>query len=104
MMQIHILDAQNHLQPFESQIRESAAHAVSNISQYLNPGVDICFSHDPEHCNPKLGIGGGAFNPRLLHIFLDARNDNIASSIDKELLAVLAHEIHHCVRMEKVED
>jgi uncharacterized protein YjaZ len=104
MMQIHILDAENHLQAFESQIRESAAHAISSISQYLDLDLDIRFSHDPEHCNPKLGIGGGAFNSGLLHIFLDSSNDNIASSIDNELLAVLAHEIHHCVRMEKVED
>ncbi len=104
MMQIHILDAQNRLQPFKSLIRDSAKRAIEQISTRLSPVLDICFSDSPDHCNPELGIGGGAFSPRLLHVFLDPTNDKIVSSIDKELLAVLAHEVHHCVRMEQIAD
>ncbi|RLA39477.1 MAG: hypothetical protein DRR42_27150 [Gammaproteobacteria bacterium] len=62
--------------------------------------LDVCVSHHPEGANPKLGIGGAAYSPIQLHIFLDANNSYVATAIKQELPAVLAHEMHHCARMQ----
>lgn len=76
---------------------------VTKIGDLLPiPALDVCVSHFPEGANTELGIGGSSYTESLLHIFLDANNPNLRSSIENELPAVLAHEMHHCARVVEV--
>ena len=104
MIEYHYLDVTGLLSPFKNILHQYVTEAIDVVGPRLDICADLCISHDPPNCNPEMGIGGGAFSPSLMHIFLDANNPNIEQSIRDEILAVLAHESHHCVRMQKVPD
>lgn len=98
----HFLDSTGQLSPYKEHIHQYVGKAIEVVDGRLEICTDLCVGHEPYHCNPDLGIGGGAFSPSLMHIFLDANNPKLTESIRKELLAVLAHEAHHCARMQSV--
>lgn len=100
-IQHHILDASGVLAPFRSKLEGVVSRTIAIIDNLLPiASLDVCVSHHPAGSNPDLGIGGAAFDAIQLHIFLDANNSNLASAIELELPAVLAHEMHHCARMQ----
>ena len=100
-IQYHILDASGVLAPFHSTIEDAVIRSIGIVGDLLPiASLDVCVSHHPEGSNPKLGIGGAAYSPIQLHIFLDANNSHLATAIEQELPAVLAHEMHHCARMQ----
>lgn len=103
-MSWQILHATGRLRKHEPQISEVLHQAIGLLSGYFDIDLDICVADSPEHSNPILGIGGGAFSSSLLVIFLDPDHTDIRETIAQELLAVLAHEVHHCVRMASVKD
>jgi len=104
MIEYHYLDVTGQLSPFKNILHKYVTEAIAAIDPRLDICADLCLSHDPLNCNPELGIGGVAFSQSLMHIFLDANNPNLEQSIREEVLAVLAHESHHCVRIQKVPD
>ncbi len=99
-IQHHILDASGVLCPYRSKLEDVVSRTIGIVDNLLPiASLDICVSHHPAGSNPKLGIGGAAFDAIQLHIVLDAENSNMASAIEHELPAVLAHEMHHCARL-----
>jgi uncharacterized protein YjaZ len=100
-IQHHILDASGVLAPFRAKLEDVVSRTIGVIDNLLPiASLDVCVSHHPAGSNPKLGIGGAAFDAIQLHIFLDANNNDLASAIEQELPAVLAHEMHHCARLQ----
>ncbi|MAC34984.1 MAG: hypothetical protein CME38_15495 [Haliea sp.] len=104
MMSWQILHATGRLRKHEPQISEALHEAIGLLSRYFDIDLDICVADSREHSNPILGIGGGALSSSLLVIFLDPDHAGIRETIAQDLLAVLAHEVHHCVRMASVKD
>ena len=102
-IQHHILDASNVLSPYRELLDSNLECLITQISDLLPVrALDICVSNFPEGTNPELGIGGSSYTESLLHIFLDANNPNLQSSIESELAAVLAHEMHHSARLAEI--
>jgi len=91
------------LSPYRELLDSNLEYLITQISDLLPIcSLDICVSNFPEGVNAKLGIGGASYTESLLHIFLDANNPNLRSSIERELAAVLAHEMHHCARVAEI--
>ncbi len=97
-----LLDSTGRLAPHAASIKEAVEAALDVIHTYFECDIDVCISYFPGGTNPDLGIGGGSFSPHLLNIFLDTENPKVAHSINAEMLAVLAHEVHHCVRCDRL--
>ena len=98
----HILNASGHFDPHIDLLEVQIELAIRAVSEKLSLDADVCINHSPAHSNPVLGIGGAAFSPNLIHINLDARHENFDSAVNVELLAVLAHESHHCKRIASI--
>jgi uncharacterized protein YjaZ len=97
---LHFLDSAGKLGSLRERVMGAYEAALAEISGHISlPALDVCISHHPDGCNPELGIGGGAFNCHQLHIYLDAGNPAVENTATEEMLAVLAHEVHHCVRI-----
>ena len=101
---LHILDSSRALENHTANIERAFELALDYVAPHVSINVDICVSHYPGHTNPKFGIGGGAFHPNLINLFLDAENTAFLKALDNELPFVLGHEIHHCLRMRSIPD
>ncbi|PVZ71601.1 DUF2268 domain-containing putative Zn-dependent protease [Pelagibaculum spongiae] len=88
---------------FSREVRDSIAlvaqQSLALIGEHFDlSDVDITFS--PFYSDPApSGIGGYALSPFRLEILIDCNREDIVEAINKELRSVLAHEVHHCMRM-----
>lgn len=101
-LKYHILNSSGRFDSHLELLREQVEQSIETVNKHLSMDADVCISHSSAHCNKELGIGGGAFTPNLMHIFLDVDHKNFVNAVKTEILCVLAHEAHHCKRMESV--
>ena len=103
MIQRYILNASGKLNGLSRLIEQTVQLHTDRIAVMLGiSDLDIVISHFPDLTHPVIGIGGNAYDSHRLDIYLNADNENIANSINEELLNVLSHEMHHCRRIGKV--
>jgi uncharacterized protein YjaZ len=57
--------------------------------------IDIVFVNAPRSVIPEYGIGGYAPGPYNIYISLDPKNNKFS---EKDLIASILHEAHHCMR------
>ncbi|WOJ95549.1 DUF2268 domain-containing putative Zn-dependent protease [Congregibacter brevis] len=95
----HILNSSGRFDSHLELLQEQVELSIETVSKHLTIDADVCISHSSTHCNKELGIGGFAFTPNLMQIFLDVDHKNFVNAVNTEILCVLAHEAHHCKRM-----
>ncbi|MGF1695324.1 DUF2268 domain-containing protein [Vibrio kyushuensis] len=79
----------------DSQIRKS----LKVIEYHIEiPDLDITVSPFSKEKVSPFGIGGFALNAHRVEIFLDSTRSDLESVIERELTAVLGHEINHAIR------
>ena len=101
--QLHILNASGSLSHLIQSIEIAYLSALSQIESLIPVGsVDVLVSDRPSSTIPEYSIGGYSPRAGIAEIFLDAGDPDIESKLNKHLLCVLGHELHHCARWRSV--
>lgn len=99
---LHILKSTGRLDQFVPEIEDVVNETLSKVEKVLKFNVDIVLSDQPDAVIPETGLGGYSLNKNLLYIYSGPTRENFKEILKKELPRTVAHEIHHCVRWEKV--
>lgn len=96
---LSILDAAGTLAPYNKVITQTFNRSISKITSVLPiDKVDVVIRDNASGIIPEVGIGGHCYGPYFLIVSLDSKRDNCRQVIEEELLGILAHELHHCLR------
>lgn len=98
---VHVLTGSGRLLSHADRLTEHIHTAAAASLEHLPLGdadVDVVVRDAPELVIPELGIGGLAPDAHTVLLTVDAAHDLFASAFDRELVAVLAHELHHVAR------
>ena len=98
---IHVLTGSGRLSPhadrIRGQVRAAAGGALAQLP--LDGGVvDIVVRDDPRTVIAEVGIGGFAPDGHTVFVALDPDHDRFEVALERELFAMLAHELHHVAR------
>ncbi len=95
----HIMRASGKLEPFLEIINDIQENYLPELCNKLSASdVDIIICDDASRAIPETGVGGWAFHPNLLSIYIDPESKNLAERLQSELKSTLAHELHHVTR------
>jgi len=99
-VQLTILNSKGVFTPYTDLLLQQSQQALNSVSAFLElPDADVTFSACDEDDVIALGIGGGVLSASRIELFLDVSRTDILNVIHKELTPLLAHELHHLVRM-----
>lgn len=99
MIELHILDAARRLRPFRRSLKRGFRVARSRVSRLLPVGdVDLVIQVLPALTIAETGIGGYSPAADVLYIYCNPAHPRFRSSLDGELVPMIAHEMLHCVR------
>ena len=74
---------------------EESVHALGGF--FVVDRLDI-LAYPSFYVIPELGVNGYSEGPHLLHIKLDATSPHFAAQYAQAIPALVAHEVHHCMR------
>ncbi|MFZ3504058.1 DUF2268 domain-containing putative Zn-dependent protease [Vibrio harveyi] len=117
---VTLLNATGELSPLAEYLHQKLDDLSSQLSSYFDlsnkdlsnkdlsnkdlsnndlSNVDLTVSPFNRNDVPQTGIGGYCLSAYRVEILLDTQRADIKNVIEKELAAVLAHELHHLFRM-----
>ena len=97
-MKLHLLNCSGKFDDYLQMIKTSFDKSVHLISDLLEiDKVDVVVQYS-KHAIPETGIVGFSSSANIAYMFLDPDNINFKNSFDLEFLAMLGHELHHCMR------
>jgi hypothetical protein len=97
---ISILNATGKLNGYTSLIENEILHSLGKIRDYFKiECVDITVTPFYKGEESPSGIGGYSLSPHRVELLLDCDRNDLDKVIENELAAVLAHEIHHSIRI-----
>lgn len=97
---VALLNSSGKLDKYADSLNEGIDKAVARIGKFFElSSVDITVSPFQKDEESPSGIGGLALSEHRLELLVDCSRDDLDTVIKAELLDVLAHEYHHCMRM-----
>jgi hypothetical protein len=98
---LHWLEAEGDLQCWRSQVECEIGAARMAITGLISaPRLDILVQRIAGAVIPEIGIGGHTYRKSLFALTLDPDNQHFAASLaEGALRRMVAHEVHHCLRM-----
>ncbi len=97
---VTLLNATGELSPISEYLHQKLDDLSSQLSSYFDlSNIDLTISPFDRNDVPQTGIGGYCLSAYRVEILLDTQRTDIKNVIEKELAAVLAHELHHLFRM-----
>lgn len=97
-LRIHLLDAGRVLDPWRMQIEPLIHDSLAELSDHFDLSDLDVIVYPSTQSIPELGVNGFAESGHLLHLKLDVSNRYFASQHAQAIPALLAHEVHHCMR------
>ena len=103
MQEIFIQKSDPILQNYRGRIKQ-VAEDVLNKAEALLPAwnLDIIFSNVPGFTIKETGTGGYTPNEHIIFVYLDMHSQNLLNNFDEAIARVVAHELHHAVRAQKI--
>jgi len=97
---ISMLNATGKLNKYILLIEDKIQYSLSKIRHYFEIDcIDITVTPFHRGDESPSGIGGYSLNPHRVELLLDCNRNDLDKVIDNELLSVLAHEMHHSIRI-----
>ena len=97
---ISMLNATGKLNKYTSVLEDKIQNTLEKISDYfLLDCLDITVTPFHKGDASPSGIGGYSLSPHRVELLLDCDREDLDEVINNELASVLAHEIHHSVRI-----
>lgn len=101
---LHILNASGKLTPYIKEIENIFNETVIKIIEKIPvSNVDIVIVDNPSSTIPEIGMGGHTMTANYIVISLDHEFNNFKKALKLELIDILAHELCHAVRWQKIE-
>lgn len=99
-VRMSILNATGELDGYIDILEKEIDKTLVKVSGYFELGsIDITVAPFQKGKASPSGIGGVALSAHRLELLIDSERDDVNAIIEDNLLDVLAHEIHHCLRM-----
>jgi uncharacterized protein YjaZ len=84
-------------------LRAQLAAAIERVRERLAfPALTIVVVDQPDAVIPEVGLGGYTPSASQVRLFVDPRRSDFAAVVTRELLPLVAHEIHHAARWRAV--
>ncbi len=100
---LNILKSGKRLAPYEAIIQGAFDEVIQRILKLIQlPDIDIVIADAPRGAIPETGVGGQAYTKNLVFISINPEFQNLKDSLANEVKSTLAHELHHCARMNTV--
>jgi uncharacterized protein YjaZ len=97
-IKLTILDASQRLSSLRERIEGAYAHGVKRVQSLLPiDKVDIVVQAG-ERVIPELGMTGYSHDAHTVFLTINPSSENLLSNFEGEFLAMLGHELHHCMR------
>lgn len=99
-IKVSMLNATGKLNKYTSLIENEIHYSLGKIRDFFKIDcIDITVTSFHKGDESPSGIGGYALSPHRVEILLDCDRDDLEKVIKDELTPVLAHEIHHSIRI-----
>lgn len=96
---ITILNASGKFTRVLDLLESKAQRALADIKSHIElPNIDIVISPCSDEYKTQSGILGCVSTQYVIDVLLDADHANLVDIINRELTAVIAHELHHVIR------
>ncbi|KKQ29781.1 MAG: hypothetical protein US48_C0038G0010 [Candidatus Levybacteria bacterium GW2011_GWA2_37_36] len=101
---LHILNASGKLTPYLKEIKKIFDEAVVKVVKKIPLSkVDVVVSEYAEGVIPELGVGGNAYDPNVVSIYLNSKFPNfVEKTLKEELKRIIPHELSHSVRSQAI--
>jgi hypothetical protein len=100
---LQVLNAANDLDTFLEVIEDNFPLAVEKITARIPvTEADVVVANNPQGAIPEIGIGGRTLNSHLVFVSIDVKFPNLKDFLPIRLERTLAHEFHHCMRLNTI--
>jgi len=101
---LHILNASGKLTPYLKEIRNIFDETIAKVLKKIPlSNVDVVVSEYAEGVIPELGVGGNAYDPNVVSIYLNSKFPNFANkTLKEEFKRIIPHELNHTMRSQAV--
>ena len=97
---ISMLNATGKLNSYALLLEDKIEYSLGRIRDFFEIDcIDITVTPFYKGDESPSGIGGYSLSPYRVELLLDCEREDLDEVIDSELLPVLAHEIHHSIRI-----
>ncbi|MCZ6362916.1 DUF2268 domain-containing putative Zn-dependent protease [Vibrio parahaemolyticus] len=97
---ITVLNSSGKLSEYSSLLENTIGSALNRISEFFElSSIDITVSPFQKGEESPSGLGGYALSEHRVELLVDCSRSDIDEVIETELLEVLAHELHHALRL-----
>ncbi len=101
---LHILNAQGRLTPYLKEIQNIFDKTIIKVLKKIPlSNVDVVVYEYAEGVIPELGVGGNAYDPNVVSIYLNSKFPNfVEKTLREELKRIIPHELNHTMRSQTV--
>lgn len=101
---LHILNASGKLTPYVKEIESIFDRTIIKVLEKISlTSVDVVVYEYAEGAIPELGVGGNAYDPNVVSIYLNSKFPNFANkTLKEELNRTIVHELGHVARWQTI--
>ena len=96
-IKFHVLNTSGKLNKYKTKIVDTAKQSFNVIRNFIPiDNVDVIVYSRKTF--PLIGVGGYTPDANTVFLYIDTDYQHLESSIETQVLRILAHESHHCLR------
>lgn len=101
---LHILNASSKLTPYIKEIGSICDNTLIKVMEKIPlSNVDLVVYEYAEGAIPELGVGGNAYDPNVVFIYLNSKFPSfVERALKEELSRVIVHELNHTMRSQTI--
>lgn len=101
---LHVLNASGKLTLYLKEIKKIFDETVIKILKKIPlSNIDVVVSEYAEGVIPELGVGGNAYDPNVVSIYLNSKFPNFVNkTLKEELKRIIPHELNHTMRSQAI--
>lgn len=101
---LHILNASSKLTPYIKEIGSICDNTLIKVMEKIPlSNVDLVVYEYADGAIPELGVGGYAYDPNVVFIYLNSKFPSfVGRALKEELSRVIVHELNHTMRSQTI--
>lgn len=99
-IKVTFLNSSGKLSKYTDLLNQGIDKTLTRVGEFFELSeIDITVSPFQKGEESPSGLGGYALSEHRVELLIDCNRDDMDRVIEAELMEVLAHELHHCLRM-----